>query len=46
MVRELTQIDEGVFDLMLTDVHNLVQARVRSPVGTSDYSVIFIDVMK
>ena len=31
--------------MVLTDVHDLVEVRVGSPVGTSDHSAIFMDVV-
>ena len=45
MVTEPTHIDGGVFDLVLIGVHDLFEGRVGSPVGTSDHSAIFIDVV-
>ena len=45
MVTEPTHIDGGVPHLVLIDVHNLVEVRVGSPVGTSDLSDIFIHVV-
>ena len=45
MVTDPTHIDEGIFDLVLTDAHDLVEVRVGYLVGTSDHSAIFIVVM-
>ena len=45
MITEPTHIDEGVLALVLTIVSDVVGVRVDSSVGTSDYSVIFIDVL-
>ena len=45
MVTEPTGIDGGVLDLVLTDIPDVVGVRVGSPVGTSDHSAIFIDVV-
>ena len=45
MFTEPTHIDRGVLDLLLTDAHNLVGVRGGSPIGTSDHSVLFIDVI-
>ena len=45
MISEPTHIDEGVLDLMLTDIPDAIGVRVDSPVGTSDHSVMFIDVL-
>ena len=42
---EPTHIDEGVPDLMLTNVPDLVEVRSGSLVGTSDHSAIFTDAM-
>ena len=45
MVTEPTHIDGGGGgpDLVLTDVHDLVEVRGGSPVATSDHSTIFMD---
>ena len=45
MVTEPTHIDGGVPNLVLTSVHDLFEVWVGSPVGTSDHSAIFIDVV-
>ena len=45
MVTEPTHIDGGVLDFVLISVHDLVEVRVGSPVGISDQSGIFIDVV-
>ena len=42
-VTEPIRIDGGELDLVLTDVPDVLGIWVGSPVGTSDYSVIFID---
>ena len=41
MVTEPTHIDGGVFDLVLTNVSDVVEVRVGSPVGTLDHSAVF-----
>ena len=41
---EPTHIDEGVFDLALADVPG-IGVRVGLPVGTSDHSVVFMNVV-
>ena len=46
MVTELTHIDRGVLDTVLTDVPDLVGVWVDSPVGTSDHSAVYIDVLE
>ena len=40
-----THIDEGMLDLVLADVPDVVGIRVGSPVGASDHSAIFMDVV-
>ena len=45
MTTELTHIDGGMLDLVLTDVSDIVGVRIGSPVGASDHSVIFIEVV-
>ena len=45
MVTESTHIDEGVLDLVLIDVYDIVEVRVGSPFGTSDHCAIFTDVV-
>ena len=45
MVTQPTYIDNRIFDLVLKDVHDLVEVRVGSPVETSDYRRIFSDVV-
>ena len=45
MVTEPTHIEEGIFDLVLTYVSDIVGDRIGSPVGSSDYSAIFIDIV-
>ena len=45
MVTAPTHIYGRVLSLMLTDVPDVVGVRVGSPVGTSDHSGVFIDVM-
>ena len=45
MVTELTPIGGEVFDLVLTDVPDVVGVRVGSPVGTCDHSAVFMDVV-
>ena len=45
MLIEPTHVDREVFDLVLTDVPDVVVVRVSSPVGTSDQSAVFIDFM-
>ena len=45
MVTDPSQFDGGVFDLVLIDVADVVRVCVGLPVGTSDHSVIFIDVV-
>ena len=46
MVTELTHIDGEVFDLGLTVVSDLVEVRIRSPLGMiSNHSAVFIDVV-
>ena len=46
MVMEPTHIDGGVLDLVLTDDPDAVGNRVGSPVGTSDYTIVFINVVR
>ena len=41
MATEPTHIDGWVLDLVLTDIQDLVEIRVGSPVETSDHSSIF-----
>ena len=43
-VTEPIHTDEWVFDLMLTDVHNLVEVRVGLPVGSTNHD-IFLDAV-
>ena len=45
MVTKPTHIDGGVLDLVLTDVPDVAGVRNGSPVGTAEYSVIFMDVV-
>ena len=45
MVTEPTHIDGGVLDLVLTDVPDIVEVRVGTPVGTSGYSAVFMNVV-
>ena len=45
LVTEPTHIDGEVLDWVLTDVPGVEGVRVGSPVGTSDHSAIFIDVV-
>ena len=45
MVTEHTRINGGVHDLVLTDVSDVVGIRVGLPVGTSDSSAVFMDVV-
>ena len=45
MVTEPAYIDGAVLDLLVTDVPDLVRVRAGSPVGTSDHSDLFIDVV-
>ena len=45
MVTEPTQIDGGVFDLVLTDITDVVGVRVGSSAIISDHSAVFIDVV-
>ena len=45
IVTETTHVDGRVPDLMLISVHDLVEVRLGSSVGTSDYSAISIDVV-
>ena len=45
MVTEPTHIYGRVFDLALTDVRDVVEVRVDSPVVTSDHSTVFMDVV-
>ena len=45
MVTEPTHIDGGGLDLVLTDAPDVAGVRVGSPVGTSDHSAVFIDVV-
>ena len=45
MVMEPTHIGGGVLNLVLTDVPDVVGVRVSSPVGASDHSAVFIDVL-
>ena len=45
MVMEPGDIDGGVLDLVLTDVHNLVEVRIGSPIGTTGHGAIFLDVI-
>ena len=42
---EPTHFDRCVFGLVLTVVLDVVGVRVGSPVGTSDHSAVFIDVV-
>ena len=44
MVTEPTYIG-GVLELVLTDVADIVRVRIWSPVGTSDHSAVFIDLV-
>ena len=45
IVTEPIRIDERVLDLVLTDVPDIAGVRVGSPVGASDQSATFIDVV-
>ena len=45
MVTEPTHRDEGVPDLVLTDIPDVIVVWVDSSVGTSDLSAIFIDIV-
>ena len=45
MVTEPTHIDGGVLVLVLTNVPGVEGVWVGSPVGTSDHSAVFIDVI-
>ena len=45
MVTEPTHIDEGVLDLVLTDIPDVVEYRVESPVGPSGHGAVFMDVV-
>ena len=45
MVTELTNIDVGVLDSVLTDVTDVVGVRVGSLVGTSNHRAVFMDVV-
>ena len=44
MITKSTHINRRMLDLVLTDFHDVVGVRIGSSVGTSDHSVIFIDV--
>ena len=45
MIIEPLHIVERVLDLVLTDAPDLVEVRVGTSVGTSDHSVIFMDIV-
>ena len=45
MVTEPTQIDGGMLHLVLTDIPDVVEIGAGMPVGTSDHSAIFEDVV-
>ena len=45
MSRKPTHIDCSMLDLVLTNVPDFVGVRIGSPVETSDYSAVFIDVL-
>ena len=44
-VTEPTHIDGGVLDLVLADVPDVAGVQFGSPVGTSDHSAVFIDIV-
>ena len=46
MARKPTHIDGRVLRLMLIDVPDVLGTRLGSPVGTIDYSAIFIDLLE
>ena len=45
MVTEPAHIDEGVLDLVLTDVPDVIGIRVGAPVETSDHNAVSIDAV-
>ena len=45
LVTEPTHINGGVPDLVLSNVHDLVEVQVNLPVGISDHSAIFKDAV-
>ena len=45
MVTEPTHFDEGVLDLVVMDIPDVVGVRGGLPVGTSDHNAIFMDVV-